>query len=507
MTNIRLALFVSFMERYALIAISLASNIILARLLTPEEIGVYSVSLAVIGIAQVLRESGISNYLVQEKNLTENHIRTAFAFSLVLGFVLFAIVFLSATFAADFYSEARMVRTLQISAFNFLLLPFSSISRALLWRDMQFKKLMVVNLAATIAGSSTTIYLAFDGFGPDSMAIGAVVLNAMTGICARIVRKNHKILLPSFSEWRVLWKFCAQSSVANIVTTIAMDVNDLVLGKIIGFAPVALVSRAQGLMNLFQRDIMSAVRNVAVPYFSKKVREDVEIEDGYIHAVSLITVVAWPFYGFISLYALEVLRIMFGKQWDEAVVLVPIFCLAGAVAATSNLVLNIILVSGRNDLVTKTELIFQPVRALIIIAAVVIFKTTLACAIAYLMSFVIYSFTVYAVKSKCLVNNYSVLFDTFLKSLRVTFATLLIPATLWSYYKMEFKEVALSSNNILIDIGFVFSEPVPLSVFICSVLFAIFTWCFAVIVFNHPIVNDPVFKRLASKLKFLKEII
>jgi O-antigen/teichoic acid export membrane protein len=67
MTSVRRALAISFIERYALIAISLASNILIARLLSPEEIGLYSVSLAVIGIAQVLRDFGVGGYLIQEK--------------------------------------------------------------------------------------------------------------------------------------------------------------------------------------------------------------------------------------------------------------------------------------------------------------------------------------------------------------------------------------------------------------------------------------------------------
>ncbi|MFN4063137.1 MAG: oligosaccharide flippase family protein, partial [Parazoarcus communis] len=85
-------------ERYLLIALGLASNILLARLLTPEEIGLYSVSIALIGIAQVLREFGIGNFLIQVKTLTDDHVRTAFGFSLVIGVTLFLAIFLAAPF-------------------------------------------------------------------------------------------------------------------------------------------------------------------------------------------------------------------------------------------------------------------------------------------------------------------------------------------------------------------------------------------------------------------------
>ena len=69
MTSVRRALAISFAERYALIVLALAGNMLVARLLTPEEIGIYSVSLAVIGIAQVLRDFGIGSFLIQEKEI------------------------------------------------------------------------------------------------------------------------------------------------------------------------------------------------------------------------------------------------------------------------------------------------------------------------------------------------------------------------------------------------------------------------------------------------------
>ena len=89
MSSVRKSLAIAFIERYLLIALSLGSNMLLARLLTPEEIGLYSVNLVFIGIAHMLRDFGISNYVVQAPQLPRTEIRTAFGISLLLGSVLF----------------------------------------------------------------------------------------------------------------------------------------------------------------------------------------------------------------------------------------------------------------------------------------------------------------------------------------------------------------------------------------------------------------------------------
>lgn len=485
MTTVRRALFLSMAERYVLIAISLLGNILIARLLTPEEIGIYSVSLAVIGIAQVLRDFGIGNFLIQEKNLTEAHICTAFGISLVIGSVLFIVVYLGAPFAERFYSEHRLLETMRITALNFLVLPFCSISLALLRRKMAFQRLVMVTLAAATVGFVITISLAYSGFGPNSMAVGAVAGNIVTGMGAWLARTDRKLLLPNFSEWRALLKFGAQSSAASVVTSIAMDINDLALGKILGFAPVAIISRAQGLMNLFHRDLMSAIRNVAYPSFAKAHRDGENLEARYVASVTAVTVFAWPFYGFTALFSLEILRLMFGAQWDSAAILVPVFCLAGIFAATSNLILNAIMAMGRNDLVMNAELLFQPVRAVLIIAAALAFKSLLACALAYLIAFVIHAPFLYAFKAKCIHNDFPRLFSNLWISAKVTFATLAIPAAL------------------AINAGLNRNSPVSLTVLMLAVVMAGICWLLALILLKHPITTDPVFKRIVRFVRLI----
>ena len=482
MTSIRRALAVSLAERYAMIAIGLLSSMLIARLLTPEEIGIYSVSLAVIGIAQVLRDFGIGNYLIQVKDLTEKHISTAFGFTLVMGGSLFVIVTLAAPYVGSFYNDERLVETMRLSALNFIVLPFCSISLSLLNRDMLFNRVVTVNLVAAIFALAATITLAYEGFGPNSMAIGAVAGNVVTGIGAWIARADRKLLLPGFSEWRAILNFGGQSSVANVVTSIAVDINDLAIGKVLGFGPVAILSRAQSLTNMFSFNVMAALRRVAYPAFSKAHREGESLESRYVASVTAVTVIAWPFYGFGGLYSLELIRLLFGSQWDEAATLMPFFCITGLFAASCNLILTAIMAAGRIDLVTKAELVFQPLRIALIIGALIIWKTLTACAIAFLIAFIIQVPLLYAFKARCIPTDYRALLSNLWLSAKVTLGTLIGPSVIAIYAGIDRK------------------EPVGLAMFGAAIVLGLTGWLFSLIVFKHPISVDPLFMRLTSKL-------
>jgi O-antigen/teichoic acid export membrane protein len=480
LSGIRRALAFSIGERYVMLVIALASNMAIARLLTPEVIGIYSVSLAIVGIAQVLRDFGVASYLIQEKDLKEAYVRAAFGILLVLGGGIAIALFIAAPFIARLYGELSMVPTLRVCALNFLLIPFSTVSMSILRRNMQFKRLAAVNLAATAAGAIASTGLAFLGYGVISLAIGSVLVNAGTGLGAWLARSDRRLLLPAFGEWRRVLKFGAQSSLSGVVTSLAMDSNDLAVGKFMGFEPVAILSRAQGLMNLFHRDLMAAIRNVAYPAYAQASREGHALEPVYIASVTNVTVVAWPFYGFLALYPHEILRIMFGPQWDAAAPLVPVFCLAGAIAAASSLAASLILATGRIDLVTKVELTFQPLRAAMIVLAAVVFKTTMACTLALVLSLLIQLPMVYFTKGFCVPNDYRRLAKGLGKSAKVTLACLALPAAL-----ALLTPVARGTATGMLA-------------FAAAALMCVICWVIAVMRFRHPLAADPAFLRISD---------
>ena len=482
MASVRRALVLSMAERYLLIALGLASNILLARLLTPEEIGLYSVSIALIGIAQVLREFGIGNFLIQVKNLTDDHVRTAFGFSLAIGITLFLVIFFMAPFAGTFYKDERVIETIRISALNFLVLPFCSISLSLLRRDMKFKQLVVVTLVATAMGTALTISLAFLGYGANSMAIGALATNLATGIGTWFARGDFRLMLPSFIAWRELLSFGARTSAASIITTISMDINDLAVGRILGFAPVAMISRAQGLMNLFHRDLMNAVRNVLYPAFSRAHREGTDLEAQHVFTVASITVFAWPFYAFAALHSLELLRLLFGSQWDAAATLVPWFCLAGAAAATYNMVIPLLTARGRIDLATRIDLVVQPIRAILLVSAVIVFQNMLSFAITFALIFIFSAPYIYRIKGRSQPTDFHALFSGLRSSLFVTLACM-APTT-----------AILFLTPLKEEIG-------EFPMLLVSTLLCAPAWLFAIIWLRHPVVSDPMFIRLLSILR------
>lgn len=486
MTTVHRALAISMVERYLMLAVALGSNMLIARLLTPEQIGLYSVSLAVISLAQMVRDFGIGSYLIQHKDLQDSHVRTAFGVMLIIGGSLFAVFFVAGPFAGRFYNDPRVGDALRICALNFLVLPFCTITMSLLRREMRFDHIAIVGIAGGLTGALASVGLAWAGLGPIGLAIGSVISSVVTGITAWLVRRDSTVFKPSLSEWRAVLGFGGQSALTNVVSSASNDISDLALGKVLGFAPVAMISRAQGLPNMFQRDLMGAVQGVAFPMFAKVHREGASVETKWTAAVGAVTVFGWPFYGFLALMSVETMRLLFGNQWDTAARLVPIFCAVGAVLALANLVVHLLIALGRMDIVTRVELTFQPARAAAIVVVAVLTESLAACAWAYLASAAVQVPLLYWVKSRCLPFDWTGLRQQLKASAAVTLVTLALPAAAAYYF------------------GFTRTEPMPLAVFLGTVAGSALVWVASVVLLRHPLSADPVFQRTLARIRLAR---
>ena len=425
MATVRRSLGFAFLERYVLIALQLLSFTLLARLLTPQQIGVYSVSMALISMAQVVRDFGLANYLIQRPELGADDVGSALGTSLLLGGSLFLGINAAAPWIGEFYGDAGLAHIVHIISLNFLILPFNSISIALLRRDMRFDVLMRVNVAAAVVGTLATLALAWAGVGAASLAWGDLAGSLTTALGVSCAGAWARLARPQLRRWREILRFGGPVTAANVVTSASMDINDLAVGKLLGFGPVAIASRAQGLMNLFHRDIMGTVRSVAYPAFAQAHREDGRLEQRYVQSLSAVSAVAWPFYGFVGLFALEVLRLMFGPQWDAAAPLVPIYCAAGAVSVLNGLIPTLMLAAGHARLVALADLVIQPVKAALLVGVVWHWQALQPLALGVLAMAIVAVPYFYAFKQRCLPSDFRAIARELARSAVLALACLL----------------------------------------------------------------------------------
>lgn len=324
----RRSLFFSFLDRYASLLISVASSMVIARLLTPAEIGVFSVTMVLLMYVSTVRDMGAGQYLLQEKELTTERIRAVWAVQLGLGLGLACIVLLASYPVASFYDEPRMRDILLVVALNYAINPFGSLTYAWLMREMRFESVALMRFSAGLGGALVSLWMAWAGYGPISLAFGSLASTVVNALLAVYYRPKSFPWLPGVAEIKRVLVFGSQLTGSSLISTVSASAPELLLGKLQDLTAVGLYSRASGLVQMFNRLFVDAVGAVCLPWFAKQSREHGGFAEPFLKATAYVTAFGWSFCVAVVCLAHPIVRALYGDQWDQAVDLTRLLAVA-----------------------------------------------------------------------------------------------------------------------------------------------------------------------------------
>lgn len=358
----RRALLFSFLDRYSALVLSIASSMIIARLLTPADIGVFSVTMVLVSFASTLRDLGAGQYLVQERDLTLERIRATWALMLTTGALMAVIVLSAAWPVSQFYREPRMLPIMVVVATSFLANPLGSMTYAWLMREMQFETLAVMRFCSSVAGASTSVVLAWHDFGPMSLALGNLAATVATATLGAWFRPLHFGWRPGWTDIRRVLRFGGTTSSTSLMWDMANGAPELLLGRLQGMAAAGFFSRANGLTMMFQRLVLDATQAVALPLFARAGRDGANISEPFLRATSYVTALGWAFLLGLALMAPAAVHLLYGDQWDASIEVVRALALGLCISLPAAMCQQALMALGRVTVILRVSLVLVPLQ-------------------------------------------------------------------------------------------------------------------------------------------------
>lgn len=369
MSYLKKSLGLSFATQYIEMAIQFVGVMFLARLITPEEIGIYSVAAFLMTALQVFRDFGVGKYLIQVEELTADRIRSAYGVAILLAWSIALLLLAMAPLVADFYDEPRVADILTIMAGSFAIIPLGSLLTSIFRRNMEFWKVLVVRVTSAICHVITAVSLALHGYGVLSLAWANFAGILSFGIMAMFLRNKGTPFIPSFRNIREILSFGSINSLGSMATVIGTNGPEVIIGKALSLAAAGYFSRANGMVQMFRSLVAGAIMPLILPYFSQLRRDKGDVVRAYQLGIEHLTVFAWPFFAVIGLLALPLMRALYGWQWDDSVPVARVLCLVGMVASLTTFAGDVMIAHGRVGQAATSQVLTQPVRVLAVLAA------------------------------------------------------------------------------------------------------------------------------------------
>lgn len=314
--------------------IQYGGSIVLARLLSPREMGVYAIALATIGLLGILQAMGLNSYIVRHEQLTPERLGTAFGVNALINLFVAAVVLLIAPLAGHYMNDDGVRRVMTALALAPLLGALEFPAGALMHRDMRFKPLAVIQVVKAAVTAGVTLYGASVGWSTMSLAYGTLAGGFVGLVIITALARPHRHLRLSLAHWREVTRFGSQMMAIGGVTGLAAKAPDFMIGRMLGLAPLGIYGRATGIVGLVWDNIYAGMTRVMMPSLAEHHRRGGSLRPVYGRTLELMTGFFWPAFGGLAIMAGPLIHFMYGDQWGQAAPILSVLCIAQLVGVS-----------------------------------------------------------------------------------------------------------------------------------------------------------------------------
>ena len=328
--------------------ITVASVVILARLLTPEDYGTVAMVTAITGIVTLFRELGLSGATVQSKTITHDQISTLFWINVGLGTLITLIIAASGPFIARFYDKPELIWVTVGISFTSLFSCLGTQHGALLRRHMRFKAIAVIQISALFAGFVTAVFVALSG-GTYWALVANTVVAALCNSAGLWIASDFRPGLPSRSaDIRKFIHFGVSVVGFDIAYYFRDNVDKILIGRVWGAHQLGLYSKAFSLLALPIQNLRYPLGRVAFPAMSRLQNEPERFRGYFIKYCSFLAFASMPLVSILYLCSENIIRVFLGEQWLGAIELFRILAIAGFIQTVATLRTTVIMASGHS---------------------------------------------------------------------------------------------------------------------------------------------------------------
>lgn len=326
-----------FFSTFARFATSFVFGLILARLITPAEFGIYFFSTLVISLFQVVIDLGCGQAVIQAKHLSPVKITTAVAVSLLTSSVCTIGIMLALIFCPLLFQDQRIPPALAVSSLVLIPTAWSNISTSLLMREMNFRAVAIATLLSTVFGyNCICVILALLGFSYWSLILANVFQAFLLAVVTLAYERRALRASWDKTSRNELLGFGLPFSLNQIASFFSLKADSFVTTYLFGTASLGLYTRAHTIMELPVAVFGLSFSQLIFPEASKHQDNPERFRELVTKNLAFSFLVAFPLSLWLALFAEEVVLVLYGEQWLETANLLRILSLFGGFRMSYN---------------------------------------------------------------------------------------------------------------------------------------------------------------------------
>lgn len=350
--------FWSLIERFGYLTCQFLSNLVLARILVPEDFGAIGIMMVFVLLSNVFIDSGLSASIVQKANVTEEDKSTVFLTNLGLAVFVYVVIFILAPYIASYFKNPELTTFLRVLELMVIIDAFCAIQNAVLTRDMNFKRLTKIRLVSIFMAAAVAIALAYAGLGIWALIVQYLLYSVLRTSITWISTKWYPRIMFRIVSFKTLFGYGSKLLLSSFVAELYVNLQQLLIGRFYTPTDLGYYSQARQLQTIPTGTVSQVINNVAFPAYARMQDEKDKLVEMFRQNVRLVAFINTPFMVLLAVVASPLFVFLYSDKWLGAVEYFQFLCIAfGILLALHQCTLSVLKAVGRSDYVLKLEII------------------------------------------------------------------------------------------------------------------------------------------------------
>jgi O-antigen/teichoic acid export membrane protein len=333
---------------------------ILARLLTPADFGLIALVVAIMAFLQIFADAGISNAIIYYQDIAQEQLSSLYWLNVSVSVFLALTLAVTSYWVASWYQQPPLQYLLMLAAATLVVGALGQQIRVLAQKNLRFADLAKVELIAALVGFVAAVTLAWMGAGVYALIAGSLT-TAVVG-CLLVWLRLSEGWRPQarlrLAEIRQFLRFGAYMVGNNFANTFNSQIDVLLGGRLLGVQSIGLYSVSKDLGLRISNIINPIITQVGLPVMAKAQCDVALLKRVYLQTMRMTASVNFPIYLALGLFAPEIVNLLLGAKWHEAIPLLQIFSIWALLRSTGNPVGSLLMARGKADLSFKWNMVW-----------------------------------------------------------------------------------------------------------------------------------------------------
>jgi len=295
--------------------VGLATTLILAKLLTPEQFGIVAIASMIIEVLQLLKDMGLSEALIYQHR--EDAVLVDTAHTILVGFntLLFVIAAVLSPFVAQYYHSPIIMPVIIVLSSNLIWDSLRSVPRTLIRRNIDFGKLVIPEVVPVAISCVISIVMAFTGFGVWSLVAKTVVHSLLGFLLLRHILPYRPSFRYDKAAARELFHYGKFIVGTTMLLVVLYNIDRFYVSSVLGLAAVGIFDLAMRISDLPVKQFSHMMGTVMFPVFSKIERSGEGLGRAFLKTFKYVALVCVPVAIGISVFGPTLISLMYGPRW------------------------------------------------------------------------------------------------------------------------------------------------------------------------------------------------